>query len=112
MDVQTEIALDRPYEYPASKAGIDADFRRFHAANPHVFRKIVALCRRAKARGYDRWSMKGVWEVMRWEIGVETDEEAPKLNNNYTALYARLVMSRCPDLAEFFETRERKAGRS
>lgn len=100
---------DIPFEYPASGSGIEADFRRFHEANPQVFREIVRLCRQAKGRGFDRWSINGVFEVLRWNQAIVTDEGKPKLNNNYRAFYARLVMELCPDLEGFFETRERTA---
>lgn len=100
--------VDLPLEYPTSGFGLRADFRRFHEENPHVFREIVRLCRRAKERGHDRWSINGIFEVLRWQA-IETDEEKPTLNNNYRAFYARLVMDRCPDLAGFFEIRERTA---
>lgn len=96
--------------YPVSPAGIDADFERFHEANPHVYREIVGLCRKAKSRGLDHWSINGIFEVLRWKTAIKTDEEAPRLNNNYRALYARLVMKECPDLEGFFETRERRDG--
>lgn len=103
------VQVDLPLEYPTSGAGLRADFQRFHEDNPQVFREIVRLCRQAKARGFDQWSINGVFEVLRWNAAILTDEEKPKLNNNYRAFYARLVMRECPDLRGFFQLRERTA---
>lgn len=85
---------------------IEEAFRRFHRANPGIYAMIVRLARQAKARGHGRWSINGIFEVLRWEIGVNTDEESPTLSNNYRSRYARLVMEQEPDLEGFFETRE------
>ena len=79
-------------------------FERFHDENPHVYHELVKLCRRAKASGYQRWSVKAAFEVLRWSH-METTGEEWKLNNNYHAAYARLIMDSEPDLEGFFETR-------
>ncbi len=81
---------------------IEEAFQRFHEANPHVYREIVRVARVAKGGGYDRWSIKGIYEIIRWD-SIDTDE-TPKLPNNFTSRYARLVMDSEPDLAEFFVT--------
>jgi len=88
---------------------IEQRFERFHRANPHVFRAIVQVARGARSRGLRRWSMNGVFEVLRWVRPVETSGDEWRLNNSYRALYARLVMDRCPDLDGFFEVRRRRA---
>lgn len=50
-----------------------------------------------------------IFEVMRyqWWIATDTSDEF-KLNNNYRALYARLLLYRNPRLADVIEIRERK----
>lgn len=47
-------------------------FYAFHAENPHVYRRIVQLARKAKMRGLDHYSMDGIFHVMRWEIAIRT----------------------------------------
>jgi hypothetical protein len=47
-------------------------------------------------------------ETLRDKFACTTRGDRWKLNNNYTAHYARLVMNQEPDLAGFFETRQRK----
>ena len=52
--------------------------------------------------------MKQIFEVIRWEYDLKTTGDF-KLNNNYTAWYARLVMERNPSLDGFFQLRKAKA---
>jgi len=79
-------------------------FNAFHQENPHVFSAIVHLAREARAAGAKHWSMKGIFEVLRWS-SMTTNGKPWKLNNNYTAYYSRLVMRSCLDLRGFFELR-------
>jgi len=89
---------------------LDAEFRRFHAENPHVYTALERLAFRLRNRGVQRWGVKALWEVLRYELALNTNEPVGtfRLNNNFTAYYARLLMERNPeDLGGFFETRER-----
>ena len=83
-------------------------FLSFHEANPDVYREIVQLARQAKRSGRDRWGIKGAFEVLRWSR-LQTTGEQFRLNNNFTSMYARMVMQNEADLGEFFETRDRTA---
>lgn len=87
---------------------LEQKFVEFHAANPHVYERLVALARQARARGRDKLGMKMLFEVVRWEHTLRTDDPEFKLNNNYTAFYARLIMAREPDLRGIFDTREQR----
>ena len=89
-------------EWPST----ETRFQRFHEENPHVYLELVKLCRSALAHGQRRWSIKGAFEVLRWSQ-LETTGEEWKLNNNYHAMYARLIMDNEPYLDGFFETRGR-----
>ncbi len=84
---------------------IDIRFSAFHAANPHVYETLVRLAREAVRRGKERVGIKALWERMRWELWIETDDPEFRLNNDFTSRFARLIMSREPDLAGVFETR-------
>lgn len=81
-------------------------FERFHEENPHVYDEIVRLARVARSRGRDRWSINGIFEVLRWSRMVTGGDDF-KLSNDYRALYAREVMRREPDLDGFFSLRTR-----
>lgn len=87
---------------------IQERFDAFHASNPHVFKMFVQYARQAKARGYDKFSAKAIFERLRWYFSFETESEDEfKLNNDYTALYARKAIKEFPEFEGFFELRER-----
>jgi hypothetical protein len=91
---------------------IDARFREFHAANPDVFTTLVALAREARAKGFKRYGVKSLFEVVRWHRALKDGprEDSFKLNNVFTSRYARLLMDTYPDeFAGFFELRELRA---
>lgn len=94
-----------------TKPPIVARFAEFHQANPSVYEDLVTLARRAHRAGAERVGMKMLFEVLRWErfIKGSKDVEGFKLNNDFTACYARLIMAREADLAGLFETRESAA---
>lgn len=87
-----------------------AAFQRFHSENPHVYVALERLAFKLRNKGVTRWGIKALWEVCRYELALNTNAPVStfKLNNNYTACYARLLMERNPeDLADFFELRDR-----
>jgi hypothetical protein len=86
---------------------IQANFKKFHEENPHVYEGLLALTRQAYDRGRSRIGIKMLFEVLRWNRMIQTNETQFKLNNNYHALYARLIMDLNPELEGIFETRER-----
>ena len=90
---------------------IEAAFWQFHRANPQVYNVLVLEARRLKRRGHSKAGIKMLFEVLRWQYMLRThgDADGFKLNNNYHALYARLIMHRCPDLDGFFELRHIEA---
>lgn len=87
-------------------------FENFHAANPHVYTALVALARRLKNRGHQRIGMGMLFEVLRWQwmMGTDDPHSEYRLNNNYRSRYARLIMQQEPDLADVFETRRLGVG--
>jgi hypothetical protein len=91
---------------------LEAQFLRFHEINPHVYDTVVKITAALKERGFRRAGMKMIFERMRWLWAVQTQGDDYKLNNNYTAFYARRVMSEHPELEGFFETRVQRHGRN
>ena len=102
---------------PAAVAGdehltIEQRFQIFHRANPHVYDRLLAKARRMHSIGFKRYSMKTLFETLRWEQDLQTTDPARrpfKLNNDFTALYSRQIMANVPELEGFFETRKRAA---
>lgn len=78
----------------------------FHRANPDVYDKLVEVARFVHAHGSRRVGMKFLYERVRWLSEIETVGEKWKLNNTFTAFYARLLMFDHPDLDGLFELRK------
>jgi len=86
---------------------IERDFRRFDAANPHIYDELCRLARLwIERRGVAHLGVKTLYEVARWNIALSTSGDPFKLNNNYTALYARKMMAHEPDLDGLFALRK------
>ncbi len=82
--------------------------------HPEVGRAFVTITREwMAARPGERVGAKAVWEQLRWRHAVgqipTSGAEPFKLNNVYTALYARWCMDTYPETADVFETRRRIA---
>lgn len=88
---------------------IDEQFYAFHQEHPEVYYQLVRLAREWRSHGHRKLGIATLFEKLRWEwhIAGLTDADGYKLNNNYRALYARLIMEREPDLDGLFETRTR-----
>jgi hypothetical protein len=93
---------------------IESKFWEFHLNNPRVYDQLVSLARQWIAAGNNKLGIKTLFERLRWEwhIAGLMDADGYKLNNNYTAHYARLIMAREPDLDGLFETRRLTAERN
>tara|TARA_Y100001970_G_scaffold82815_1_gene104830 strand:+ start:1740 stop:2069 length:330 start_codon:yes stop_codon:yes gene_type:complete len=106
MTAQLDIFTLRPAR---QKLTIKERFWEFHQANPHVYRALVDLARQLARQGHRRLGMKMLFEVLRWQSMIKTfnpDGSDFKLSNDYTAYYARLIMSREHDLKGIFKTKE------
>jgi hypothetical protein len=93
----------------AREQSIQRRFEDFHRDQPQVYAELVKLARRARGRGAARVGIRMAWEVMRWNLTIETAPGDFKLNDHFTSRYARLIMRQEPDLADVFETRELRA---
>lgn len=89
-------------------ATIAERFAEFHAMNPHVADTLETLAARWLAN-HDHVGMKALYEVARWESGIRTVGDVWRLNNDWTAHYARLLIERRPEWADAFRLRELRA---
>ena len=80
----------------------------FHANNPHVLLELRRLALQLVDAGHRHYSIKGLFEVLRWKTALKTNGKPYKLNNNLTAFYARLLMETEPRLDGFFHLRTRR----
>ena len=81
------------------------DFLKYHRENPQIYEAFKQFTTKAIERGHKNWSAEAIFNVMRWETGIEGNDEF-KINNNYKALYARLFMRDYPKYAGFFRIRK------
>lgn len=82
-------------------------FLKFHEEKPQVYKLFIKFALEAFRAGHEGYSAKTIFEVIRWHSDIEIrPNESFKLNNNYTAYYARMAMKDYPGLSGFFETRE------
>ena len=89
------------------------DFKIFHPLNPHVFRTFKELARQMKATGRTRYSGRNISEKMRWDYNLATAGNDFKLNNNFVAIYVRLLIFRYPkEFVGFFQLRSNRGGYS
>jgi len=86
---------------------LEKQFLAFHSENLQVYDKLVELAFILKDRGHRKIGIAMLFEQLRWLYAMETtDMGGFKLNNNYRAFYARMLMERNPALNGFFEIRE------
>lgn len=81
--------------------------KAFHAEHPQVWRLFRQFTQELIDRGFTHYSAKGVFERIRWETAeADTGKSEFKLNNNYSAFYARAFMRLHPEHDGFFRTRQ------
>ncbi len=96
-------------DHSVTGSTIDEQFESFHRTNPHVYEMLKMLALKTKRSGREQYGMAGLFEVLRWTHTIETHGDEFKLNNNYRALYARLLMKNEPELKGFFKLRSRRS---
>jgi len=85
---------------------IENRFWKFHYENQHVYQMFCRFCREMMGAGYTVLSAGLIFERMRWETMILTNDPEFKLNNNYRAYYARLWMADHADTGCIFRIRE------
>lgn len=91
-------------------------YEEFIARYPWLIDEVVSYAQMVKAQGRESYGMRLILERIRWDFEIGEMHDAPeliegelrtlKINNNHLPFLSRDVMSRCPDLAGFFEVRE------
>jgi len=85
-----------------------AKFKTFHADNPDVYRQFKQMARKMKTKGYSKYSAVTIIHTIRWERDLESNGKIFKINNDFIALYARLLIYHVPTFEGFFELRTMK----
>ena len=80
-------------------------FWTFHGENPHVYEAFCKLAQQAIQAGAERSSADLICHVIRWNRQLATSGFDFKINNCFTAYYARLWLRDHPEHPRFFELR-------
>lgn len=92
---------------------IQQRFEEFDAANPQVYRLLVAEANKLLSLGWTKCAIGFLWERVRWVLEVEVTDpnfsEYAELNDHYRSRYARKLMAMEPQLVGFFEIRRLRA---
>lgn len=81
-------------------------FLAFHAENPDVWTLFERFALGAIEAGRDHYSAKAVVERIRWHVEIETRGDEMKINNNFTAHFARMFHLAHPNHDGFFRNRK------
>lgn len=83
----------------------EKSFKHYHDKNPDVFQKFKHYAIETKAKGFTRFSARGLFQVMRWNFSSKENDSDFKFNNNYTPYYVRLLEKEMSEFIGFFEKR-------
>lgn len=86
-----------------------AKFVKFHFDNPQVYVVFRDLSAEMKATGKAKYGARTIIEIVRWRQDLVTEKSVFKFNNDFSPLYARLLMHVMPvEFGGFFELRRMK----
>lgn len=85
------------------------DFEHYDQKHPEVWLAFEEAAVRLIDRGVTHYGAKAIMEYIRYHTALTTGDAFWKVNNNFTAGYARKFVERHPEHAEFFELREHRA---
>lgn len=91
---------------PTSK--LELQWQACKKRHPSLLSQLALLAKELKRAGHKRYSMDGLFHILRWETRATTGDSGLKINNNYTAFAARDLMEKYPELQGFFQTRKQK----
>ncbi|MFI8890543.1 hypothetical protein [Streptomyces paradoxus] len=79
---------------------IESRFRQFHRDNPHVLSEMERLAKQWFESGKTSLGVQLLFEVMRWDRSIKTkSSDEFKVNNDFAAHYARMMIARNPSWA-------------
>lgn len=105
MEVQSNLFDD----LPERRLTIEERFERWLEECPDVFPLFIALALDLKRAGHQKYSSDGICHVIRWHKAVSRGSEPFKINDHFSALLSRKAMDEVPELAGFFELRQRRS---
>ena len=93
-----------------AQSQLEEKFLEFHRRHPEVYAALSKFAHQWRDRkGPDaRLGIKMVIERVRWELALGAKDESPRLNNNHSAFYARLLMAQEPELEGMFMLKKQR----
>ena len=100
------------YRTHGAKVSIQERFSQFHRAHPEIYKALVRLAREAKARGFERYSIRTIYSVLRFQIIMGEEPHNYAIDDRLMVrglipLYVELIRDACPDLKGLFRSRTR-----
>lgn len=83
-------------------------FDQYDGSNPHIWQSFVHFCVQTRAKGFLKYSAKGIFELIRWHTS-ERGKEPFKVNNIYTPDYARKMEKTYPEFKDFSKKEHSKS---
>jgi len=84
------------------------NFEQYDTHHPEIWKQFRDITFRLIFRNVKHYGAKAIFEIIRYHRTIEYGDTDYKVNNNYTAYYARKFMRKFPGHQNFFETREVK----
>lgn len=94
--------------FPHTDPTLVERFASYHAAHPNVYAEFVRRAKAMRRAGREHYSQWTIVQAIRWHHDLQSTEPF-KINNDFIALYARLMIHDHPTFADFFELRAMKA---
>ena len=88
---------------------LERAFNEFDAENPGVYELFKRFTFQIINAGHKHYSSDAVLHRIRWHTSIETRRDEFKINNNFSAYYARKFHNDFPEYDGFFRTRVTKA---
>ena len=89
-------------------AEVSTKFMDYHTENPHIWEAFERFAWQAINSGRTRLSADLIINRLRWETMLTSIGEDYKINDHYSADYARIFIEKYPQHREFFKLRNRK----
>lgn len=89
---------------------IETPFEKFDRENPQIWSEFEKTALNLIDKGVKHYGSKAIFEIIRYHRRIDTNDPDFKLNNNWTACYARKFEKVHPEHKGFFEKRKVKSG--
>lgn len=93
------------FDLPPGHVDKESEFETYDKTHPEVWENFKGICFQLWDHGVRHYGAKAVFEVIRYHRLVES-VDGYKVNNNWTASYARKLSLLYPQFRDFFELRK------